>query len=309
MTAIVCMATYNGGRWLQGQIDSVREQSDRDWVLLVSDDGSHDETLAVIHDNVRRDPRIQLLERRDARAGVVGNFEYLLAKARTLSGDFVALCDQDDLWSRDKIARQREQLTTALACCSDPELVDAQGRLRGCRLSQQLTFAKNVTVSSLLAQNSVVGCTLAFRPEVLELAMPFPEGLENHDWWLALCALCSGSVVFEEEVQVHYRQHDGNVVGAYRPLRQLLQLPRLLARQESVLASQLSSLHILSGRLESRGMATPPELAEYSERLEMGSLTERVGALSKGDYAAPHLPLRALRVIAALKSFPQASSM
>lgn len=304
MTAIVCMATFNGARWLQEQIDSVVAQTDTDWQLLISDDGSTDATLDIIRENRERDSRIQLLSPRQAARGVVGNFEYLLSHAAALNGDFVALSDQDDVWRTDKLALQREKMSVVEACCSDLLLIDAAGQSSGERLLSQLSATTKPDLLSLLAQNSVVGCTLAMKPQVLGLALPFPQGLENHDWWLALCALSLDSLFCDEQALVSYRQHDGNVVGAYKPLRQLFKAPQLLARQRRALAMQLRAVDILQARLIERGFDRTMEFDEYLEGLGAASLKKRVSAMAFGQFAAPHAPLRLLRVAAVLKKMP-----
>lgn len=302
MTAIVCMATYNGARWLREQIASVVAQTDKDWQLLVSDDGSTDGTLEIIRESQRRDPRIRLLESRGDARGVVGNFEYLLAYAANLRADFIALSDQDDVWRADKLALQRQQISTAYACCSDLLLINAVGQSRGERLLSQLSATTEPTVRSLLAQNSVVGCTLAMQPQVLEIALPFPQGLENHDWWLALCALSLGCLYCDEQALVSYRQHDANIVGAYQPLRQLFKAPQLLARQRRALAVQYRAVGILQTRLVERGFDKRVEFDDYRGRLGAASFKDRAIAMAFGEFAAPHAPLRMLRVAAVLNA-------
>ncbi|WP_439107100.1 glycosyltransferase family 2 protein [Congregibacter sp.] len=301
MTAIICMATYNGARWLGEQIDSLLKQTDENWRLLVSDDGSTDGTAEIVREYAERDSRITLLKQRDSEPGVVANFEYLLSEAMSGDADFVMLCDQDDVWRPDKVALQRAQLENARACCSNPTLTNAAGEPLGIQLLSQLNADKEPGISSLLAQNPVVGCTLAMTPAVLELALPFPENLQNHDWWIALCALCEGPLFCDDQALVNYRQHDANVVGAYRPLRQLGSVRQLLSRQRRVLHSNLIALESLRERLSERGIQHPYQLDEYLHCVGSPSLRTRVRALASGEFAAPHRPLRALRIAASLK--------
>jgi hypothetical protein len=150
----------------------------------------------------------------------------------------------------------------------------------------------------------VVGCSLALRPAVLELALPFPDGLMNHDWWLALCALCLGDLVRLDKPLVAYRQHSDNVIGAYRPARQLLSLPALLARQRQVLKAQIGAVTVLIERLDARGVPLPDSLSAYIQRVGKGHMLRRLGALAVGEFAAPLRPLRYLRCCAALRRLP-----
>ncbi|MDP5053039.1 MAG: glycosyltransferase [Congregibacter sp.] len=311
------MATYNGVRWLGEQIDSIIAQSDEDWQLLISDDGSSDGTLMIVHEYLKLDSRIRLLPPRGGERGTVANFEYLLyaalKEADGSSDAWVVLCDQDDVWIAGKLLAQRQQLQTFAACCSDPLLSNADGAPTGGRLLAQLNADRQPQLSALLAQNSVVGCTLAVTLPVLETALPFPQGLRNHDWWLALCALAYGSLFCDSQAWVHYRQHDANVVGAYKPKVQMQHLPRLFTRQKAVLCSQLVAVETLLDRLTDRGSPHPgpsvpfppprTALERYSQEIGSHSFWRRLRALAFGEFAAPHLPLRALRVATSLTRF------
>jgi rhamnosyltransferase len=301
MTVFVLMATCNGARWLPEQIQSVRAQSEADWHLLVSDDGSTDGSRELVQRFCEQDSRITLLQKRDGQPGAVGNFEYLLQQARTrLRGDSdcLALCDQDDIWLPDKLGQQCEQLAERLGVCSDALLVDENNNTHGVSLLRQLSATDQPTLESQLAQNSVIGCTLMLHPRVLELALPFPAETMNHDWWLGLCVLALGDLHLDLQPRVRYRQHASNSVGAYRPWQQLWSLPALIMRQRLVLRSQREAAATLLNRLERKDMESPAVLSDYLRQMsEYGS---RLRALSSGRFAAPHLPLRALRLAAAI---------
>jgi hypothetical protein len=165
-------------------------------------------------------------------------------------------------------------------------------------LLQQLRAEERPTLGSLLAQNSVIGCTLALRPTVLDIALPFPRELCNHDWWLGLCVLAQGVLYVNREPLVRYRQHASNTVGAYRPLRQLPRLRALLERQRRVLRGQLLAVEALEKRLLARGLE-PPAVLERYHRMLSGRYSS-IRGLAFGPFAAPLLPLRALRTVAAL---------
>lgn len=301
---LVALATHNGGEWLSFQLQSLLAQEDADWHLLVSDDQSSDGTRDLLQAFSARDSRIELLPPRTGALGACANFEYLLGVVRerdSTGRELVALCDQDDVWRVDKLASNRGALAQHLGCCSELDLMSADGQLTGERLLKQLNGPTRLDTSTLLAQNAAVGCTMAFQSRVLELALPFPPGLLNHDWWLAMCICSLGELQFIPDPLVHYRQHRGNVVGAYRPLRQILRLPTLIARQRSVLRSQRLAVMVLKERLLQLGLETPPDLDSYHHALGAPSLT-RVRSLLGGPFAAPHFPLRALRGLAALRT-------
>ena len=302
MTAVICLATCNGRPWISQQVESIKAQLETDWVLLVSDDGSQDGTREMLADLAARDPRIELLPPRNGPPGAAANFEYLLAAAHrdSRSFDVVALSDQDDIWLPHKLREQMDVLANVPGVCSDPLLVDANGDSLGIRLLEQLRTPQQPGLENLLAQNWVVGCTAAFRSEVLELALPFPEGLLNHDWWLALCTLAQGALELVPSVQVHYRQHDDNAIGAMAPRRQLLRLPRLVHRQHRVLSSQVEAIDELRSRLVTAGIAVPEILGAYRDALA-APWHRRLRTMAQGPFAANLPALRALRTLAAFR--------
>ena len=303
MSAVICMATCNGSRWLPMQLESLLAQTDSDWQLLISDDRSTDGTDRLLQDFERRDSRIQVLPPRSGLPGAAANFEYLLQEVQRCEPNAacILLCDQDDFWEADKLALQRQALRSGHGCYTDLALMDSRGAEIAPSFLRQLRAPRRPAVSDLLAQNTVVGCSLALRPSVLELALPFPAGLMNHDWWLALCARTRGELLCLDRPLVRYRQHAGNVIGAFRPARQLFRLPALVERQHAVLCGQLVAVAVLVERLEMRGEEVPAALKNYLARVGSEKALARLAALAGSEFAAPQLPLRSLRAFAALK--------
>ena len=304
MTAHVCLATFNGERWLREQIESIRDQHHADWRLWISDHGSEDRTIDIAREFTSLDERIELLPSNAPAGGPAENFQYLLATLADdgpAADDAIFLCDQDDRWDAQKLERQVAALNSADATFADLVYLSETGASAERRVLPTLKAVLPATVESLLAQNSVVGCTLGFRPAVLDLALPFPEGLVNHDWWLALCALCVGELVFVDEPLVAYRQHADNAVGGSRPWRQLLSLPSRAQRQKKVLVSQIEGARLLCARLEGRGLAVPEALTRYLRVMDEESGFQRAMALRSGEFAAPALGVRVLRTLAALR--------
>ncbi|MEM1404154.1 MAG: glycosyltransferase family 2 protein [Pseudomonadota bacterium] len=304
MTAVVCLATFNGERWLREQIESVREQTHRDWQLLVSDHGSSDGTTEILQGYAAADDRIELLPAGAMPGGPAENFHFLLTTLFSRGfrpEDTIFFCDQDDRWDPKKIERQIKALETASGTFSDLVYLSQEGIVSGRRVLPTLKAVLPPTIESLLVQNAVVGCTLGFRAELLDLALPFPKGLVNHDWWLGLCALCIGELAFINEPLVAYRQHGGNAVGGSRPWRQLLSVSARARRQQKVLKSQIEGARVLAERLEDREFAVPEVLKRYLRALTDRSALQRVRVLGSGDFAAPAIGVRLLRVLAALR--------
>jgi Glycosyl transferase family 2 len=203
----VCMATYEPDpALLRVQLESLRAQTDTNWVCVVSDDAS---TGAI---DVGGDERF-IVSRSDRRRGFYGNFERALRLAPA-EAELVALCDQDDRWHPDKLATLRAALGGAAMAYSDQRLVDADGRvLRDTMWEGRRN--NHTDIVSLLVANSVTGAATLFRRDVIDLALPFPDspGLQFHDHWLGLVALAAGDVAYVDRPLYDYVQHGGAVFG------------------------------------------------------------------------------------------------
>jgi glycosyltransferase involved in cell wall biosynthesis len=197
----VCLAAYNGERFIEPQVRSIL-QSNHVSELLISDDGSTDATREVV--GRIGDSRIRLLA--GPRQGVARNVQFLLERS---GGDLIFLADQDDVWLPRKVEVMVSVLQHADLAVSDcgvvnetlQELHSSYFRLRG---------SGGGLLRNLL-RNSYLGCCMAFRRSLLRRALPFPDDVPMHDWWLGLVAERFGSVAFVDEPLVLYRRHDSNL--------------------------------------------------------------------------------------------------
>jgi len=200
----VCMATYNGEKYIKEQIQSILVQlSDQD-ELIISDDNSNDRSISVI--NEISDSRIKLFFNNEK--GYTSNFENAL---KQVTGDIVFISDQDDIWAPNKVSVCLEELKFSDLVVSDCRLIDGTNEI----ISDSYFELRNVKKSSWgnLIKFSYLGCCLAFRSEILKKALPFPSNRQlcTHDNWLFLV----GSFLFKHKVLddklIYYRRHDGNV--------------------------------------------------------------------------------------------------
>jgi glycosyltransferase involved in cell wall biosynthesis len=209
----VCMATFEPGMTLfKTQIDSLRAQTDRDWICLISDDCSSPERFEEIADTVAGDSRF-VVSRSPRHLGYYRNFERALEMVPS-DADLVALCDQDDRWYREKLAVLRDALGSAQLVYSDQRLTDAEGRV----LRETLWTGRrnnHTNLVSLLIANSVTGAATLFRREVAELMLPFPDppGWQFHDHWLGLVAMAMGEIAYVDRPLYDYVQHPGAILG------------------------------------------------------------------------------------------------
>jgi glycosyltransferase involved in cell wall biosynthesis len=207
------MATFNPDRDLfQTQVESIRAQTDRDWICLVSDDHSRRDRFEAISETIVGDPRF-VLSRCDEHFGFYRNFERALEMVPR-EAEFVALSDHDDRWYPEKLAVLRNAIGDAELAYSDQRLVDAQGRVRRETLWRGRRN-NHTNLGSLLISNTITGAASLFRRRVIDYAVPFPDGpgWKFHDHWLALVAMTLGEVVYIDRPLYDYVQHPGAVLG------------------------------------------------------------------------------------------------
>ena len=223
VTVDILMATYNGGKFLAEQIDSLLRQRHSAIRILISDDGSSDNTLEVIRAFAARDSRVRLVNT-VRQGGVVANFSKVLSAS---DADYMMFCDQDDVWLDDKVgsmltallARESEMGgATPLLGFSDLTVVhsDLQVDCASFYSSVGLNPHNNADPRYLMWSSTVYGCTTVFNRALAELGKSMPAGLPMHDQWLALLAASAGEVFYVARQTILYRQHAANVVGARR---------------------------------------------------------------------------------------------
>ena len=218
----VCMATFEPDPGLFAtQIESLRSQTDSEWVCILSDDCSTPEHVVAIERVLDGDPRFVLV-RNDRRLGFYRNFERAIGLAPP-EAELLALCDQDDRWQPDKLAVLRDALGGAGLVFSDQRLVDAGGHVLRTTMWEGRRN-NHSDLASLLVANSVTGAATLFRREIARLALPFPDspGLQFHDHWIGLVALAAGDVAYVDRPLYDYVQHPGAVFGevsSQRPAR------------------------------------------------------------------------------------------
>jgi len=220
----VAVCTYNGGRFLHEQLESIAQQSRRPDELIIGDDGSSDSTVAIIKSFALEAPFPVRLEVNPVNLGSTKNFELAISRC---SGDVIALSDQDDIWQRDKLAQIERvllQFPSVGAVFSDADVVDEQLTPLGYKLWDRYGFTKSRrrhlvagrAFQVLLDQNAVTGATLAFRSWLKEWVIPIPD-CWMHDAWIAAVTAAVSDMSIIEEPLIQYRQHAQNQVGGQKP--------------------------------------------------------------------------------------------
>jgi glycosyltransferase involved in cell wall biosynthesis len=204
MTISIAMATYNGAKYLQEQLDSFAAQTHLPDELVVTDDGSTDTTMSILEEFARSAPFDVRIYKNDNNLGYARNF----GRAMSLcSGDLVFLSDQDDIWFKErieKIAAIAECNPEVMLFINDAELTRGDGTALGLtKLGQTLSLGLNES-------DFTTGCCMAMRKAFIDFALPVPEHPFVHDTWLNHLALFLRVRKVVPTVMQYYRRHGDN---------------------------------------------------------------------------------------------------
>ncbi len=211
----ILLSTFHGQRYLAEQLDSFAAQTHANWELWASDDGSQDDTRAILGAYQAKWPPGRLTLQAGPAAGFVANFLTLTCNA-DIQADYYAYSDQDDIWEADKLERALNWLArvpqgTPALYCSRARLVDAANREIG--LSP---MCANPCFANALIQNIAGGNTMVFNNAARALLRQAGARLPvvYHDWWAYMVVTgCGGQVHFDPVPTLRYRQHAANLVG------------------------------------------------------------------------------------------------
>ena len=237
----ICLATWNPEpAAFARQIDTLIAQDFSDWVCIVNDDFSAKALYQRIREICARDPRIHLF-RNTRNLGFYRNFETALQRVPA-GCEFVALCDQDDMWNADKLSAcvAAFKAETQLVYC-DMRIVEESGAVVS---PSYWTSRRNQyrDLEVLISANTVTGAASVFRASLLGRVLPFPDrvGAPFHDHWIACCALAGGGIEYIDRPLYDYVQHGGNVIGHAN----FDKLPTLLQRAKVALQGLTEPRHI-----------------------------------------------------------------
>lgn len=203
----ICIATYNGEKYIKDQLLSILPQLDEKDEVVISDDHSTDNTLEVIRS--LKDVRIKICYNDRKNKGYTNNFQNAINKS---IGDYVFLSDQDDVWVNNKISTMMEFLKDYHFVASDAEFVDNDLQPLGETYFKRRGGGNDSFLSNLI-KTKYLGCCIAFNRVILEKALPFPKRsiLCPHDFWLTLIATFYYKTYVVNDPLVLYRRHSNNV--------------------------------------------------------------------------------------------------
>ena len=211
----IAMTTFNGARYLREQIDSILNQTIQDFELVICDDCSSDETFEILCNYAKKNPRLKVYQN-EYNLGFKDNFEKAISLC---SGEYVALCDQDDIWSEDHLEVLYGMMGDCVLACGNAEIIDRDGNDMGYTLQEQQVLHKIPTDNLSMAytiiyfRNPFQGASMMMKREFLDIALPIPMDVNYHDVWIASLACFSGGIKYTSHIINHYRMHGNNVTG------------------------------------------------------------------------------------------------
>lgn len=301
----IAMATYNGGRWLGEQLGSFARQTRLPEELVITDDGSTDDTAAVVAAFAATAPFCVRFVRNPKRLGFNGNFARAIALTQ---GGIVFISDQDDAWYPDKIERVvdlMDKSPTCLCVVNDQAIADGEGRETGG------TVLANVRALGRTDGWYGPGCCTAFSRALMPVVSPMPGDVVAYDHWINTLADAMGvRQILDAPLQM-YRRHGSNASGSVVALeqpgwRQLFRAARQAGSNGGgvvAMAAKVAEIDALLARLELPGgaaatLAVPERLADGIAALkaERADYAARTAALRQG---------RLLRIVSVLQLLSQ----
>ncbi len=292
LTVSVALCTYNSGSYLDAQLESIFDLTPPPWEIVISDDGSTDDTVRRARSFVERANETGIRFRvivGTGGLGVTANFQRAI---EACSGELIALCDHDDVWHPDRLSSAVPSFANDNALLfqhGDARLVGAAGEPLGIGLFEALEVSRDEldginagrAFEIYLRRNLATGATAIVRRSLVEKALPFPASWV-HDEWLATIAAALGRVEVLNRELIDYRQHGANQIGVQKPTM------RYRVRR------MLSSRGVRNARLARRAV----DLAERLDEMQVAApYRELAHAKARFEAARAALPANRLRRI------------
>lgn len=211
------LGTYNGERFLSEQLQSIEDQSHKNWRVVLSDDGSSDGTLAIarLFQQKWGNHRLEIIQ--GPRIGFCNNFLYMACDS-SIRADLYAFSDQDDVWMEDKLAKAVTYFLNAAPNQSTPRVYSARTKLVDEKLKPlgfSPLFIHPTSFRNALLQSIAGGNTMVFNhASKLLLEEAGIQQVVSHDWWLYQIVKGAGGIVYyDAEPSILYRQHASAVIG------------------------------------------------------------------------------------------------
>jgi glycosyltransferase involved in cell wall biosynthesis len=203
----VVMCTCNGEDFVSKQLDSLINQTYPNLEIIISDDASTNNTLAILRAYATKDARIKLYVN-EQNLGFTKNFSNACLLA---SANHIAFCDQDDIWHLEKIERMMKAWVegASLMYANSVRFTD-ESKIPVLKENKHYRRFEGEDLRKIAVFNTISGHAMIVKRELLKHILPFKEGI-MYDWWAAAVAACIGGVGYLNEILVFQRVHGGNV--------------------------------------------------------------------------------------------------
>jgi len=199
----VCIATYNGEKFIKEQLDSILLQLGNEDEIIISDDGSTDDTIKIAASY--QDARIKTF--RNSFKNLILNFEFALKQAK---GEYIFLSDQDDIWMSNKVEICMNDFQKGYdLILSDCSIFDSASKVTLHPSFFDFNKSKRGIVNNII-KNSYIGCCMAFNNKVKNRVLPFPDNIPMHDSWIGINSELYYNVNFNKNSLIKYRKHSKN---------------------------------------------------------------------------------------------------
>lgn len=288
----ILLATFNGEKYIRQQLESILNQTNQDWKLIIRDDGSEDATVSIIRDYTKRYPE-KLVFVNDTFTDSVktGSAKACFMKLLSYSdSEYVMFSDQDDVWDDDKVditLKRLENLELVngvdvpLLVHTDLRVVDSELKVTGDSFLELMNLPKKKDIRNIIVQNSIVGCTMAINACLRSMLLQLSDTtkLVMHDHVAAIIAQTYGSISLIDRQTVSYRQHEENSVGAADTGKLSYKIKRLFGYKKQY-AKDMKLAYNQVGYILSVLGSTGIEAEKLEMMNEFSSLSER-GRLNK----------------------------
>lgn len=233
----ILMAIYNGEQYLKEQLDSLKNQTDKRWRLIVRDDGSSDNSVQILKEFSKSvDNEVLIYSNNPPSGSAKNNFAKLINDA--LDADYIMFSDQDDVWKKDKIKLSMDKMkkfeekygkNIPILVHGDLEVVNDNMKVISSSMFKYSDIRPRASLMQLLIQNNVTGCTMLINKSLcngIAKAVCSPDVI-MHDYLAAIYAKTFGKTVFINKPLVSYRQHSKNSIGAKANKNALYLIKRL----------------------------------------------------------------------------------
>lgn len=206
----IAMATYNGSKYLEEQLNSIYSQTYKNFEVIVVDDVSTDNTVVILEKYKQKYGLKYFVN--DKNMGVTKNFEKAILKC---DGEYIALVDQDDIWLPNKLEVLYNNIGNFSLIYSNAGIVNEKSEIQN-KTTKEIyplygldSQTKNI-YTYIVLNSFILGCATMFKREILSDLFPIYQSSRNHDWWLTMCAYQKNGIKYLDEVLFYYRHHDNN---------------------------------------------------------------------------------------------------